>query len=470
MKGQLEGMGIEFDPHFLTQNVTAGNGTKAEDWDNIIIPRLRKLSPSKLRVMILPEWYEPVNDNNDPNVVNPDAFHFESAEMKGLYRLLDMAEQDGIKVTLTFWGTRSSTFLLPHPWPGWMMGPSDFEEWAESLSTCLNYLLNTKHYTCIHEVTPVNEPNWSFSTDKHNQSDLYIRMCKVLNERLQRDGLRNKIRMSLSDNSDGGTGTHQFLEACTRELSREADIFNSHTYIFGYETPNSQIFQWEAENVRLSARAGKSHFVGEYGSNQNVGATIQKDIDLYERGLLMTRIVVNLLNAGAVGASYWSLLDQYYSRNEALSHSNMQRLGLWRYLKAEYAQDSIYSHLTQDYQVRPQYHAIGLLYNHLLPGSVVYPLQTQSEWIAASAIQSASGKWSYLLVNPTQEPLQVELTNPNIRHSHRLHVYHYQESTLPLDDSLPHHSDRVIQRKGKIKERVEARSFIIISELDINSA
>ena len=464
VEGKFEGFGIEFDPHFLSQNVTAGNGAKATDWDSIIIPRLRKLSPSKLRIMVLPEWYEPVNDNNDPNIVNADAFHFESPEMQGLYSLLDVAEQDGIKVTLTFWGTRSSTFLLPQAWPGWMMGPSEFEEWAENLSTCLNYLLNKRHYTCIHEITPVNEPDWAFSTDQHNQAELYIKMCKVLDERLRHDGLREQIRMNLSDNSDGGTGTNKFLAACTKELSHEADIFNSHTYIFGYDTPNSAIYHWEAENVKLSAQAGKSHFVGEFGSNQTVGATIQQDIDRYERGLLMARIVINLLNAGACGTSYWSLLDQYYSRGEALSHSNMQRLGLWRYLKEEYAQDSIYAYLTSDYQVRPQYYAIGMLSNHLRPGSVVYPLDAQSEWIAATALKKAEGKWCYLLVNPTEEAVDIELTNPLSTSKHRLQVYRYEEACLPMDDTLPQPTDHTVQRHGKIKERLEPRSFIIIAE------
>ena len=461
---EIDGFGIEFDPHFLSQNVTAGNGTKATDWDSIIIPRLRKLNPSKLRIMVLPEWYEPVNDNNDPNVVNVDAFNFESPEMQGLYSLLDIAEQDGIKVTLTFWGTRSSTFLLPKALPGWMMGPSEFEEWAENLSTCLNYLLNKRHYTCIYEVTPVNEPDWAFSTDQHNQADLYIQMCKVLNERLRHDGLREQIRMSLSDNSDAGTGTNKFLAACTKELSHEADIFNSHTYIFGYDTPNSTICQWEAENVKLSAQTGKAHFVGEFGSNQTVGSTIQRDIDRYERGLLMARIVINLLNAGACGASYWSLLDQYYSRREAISRSNMQRLGLWRYLKEEYAQDSIYAHINDDYQVRPQYYAIGMLSNHLRWGSVIYPLDTKSEWIAATALKSAEGRWSYLFVNPTSEAVDIELTNPHSTGKHNFQVYRYEEASLPEDDSLIQPTGQTILHHGKIKERVESRSFIIITE------
>ena len=460
----VEGLGVEFDPHFLTQNVPAANGTKETDWDEVILPRLRRLRPAKMRVMVLPEWYEPTNDNSSPEETNLSAFHFESPEMKGLYRLLDFAEEEGIGVTLTFWGTRSGTFLLPEQWPGWMMGPSEYDEWAENLSVCLRHLLDTKQYSCIREVTPVNEPDWSFSTNQHNQATLYAAMCHTLDARLRRDGLRERFRMSLSDNSDGGSGTHRFLKACTETLAHEADIFNSHTYIFGYETPNSRMLEWERENVRLSEKAKKRHFIGEFGSNQTVGATIQRDIDRYERGILMARIVINMLNAGASGASYWSLLDQYYSRGEAQARSNMQRLGLWRYLRQEYASDSIYQHLREDYQPRPQYYALGLLYRFIQPGSTVYPVDTHSEWVAATALRTAEGKWRYVMANPTEMEIAIRLENPQAKGRARLTTYLYAENCLPEDDSLPNASGRVRSRGGKLDITLPSRSVIVLAE------
>ena len=204
--------------------------------------------------------------------------------------------------------------------------------------------------------------------------------------------------------------------------------------------------------------------MGEFGSNQTVGATIQRDIDRYERGLLMARIVVNLLNAGASGASYWSLLDQYYSRGEALAHRNMQRLGLWRYLRQEYAQDSIFAFLTEDYQVRPQYYAIGMISRHVRPGCEVFPLETGSEWVAATALRSEAGKWCYLIVNPTAEAIDIELQNPHCPHRQRLQVWRYQEATLPMGDSLPRPAGRTLQCRGKIRLTAEPYSFVIAGQ------
>ena len=51
----LDGMGVELDPHFLPQNVTANNGTRAEDWDSVVLRRLRLLRPALLFQTVLDE-------------------------------------------------------------------------------------------------------------------------------------------------------------------------------------------------------------------------------------------------------------------------------------------------------------------------------------------------------------------------------------------------------------------------------
>lgn len=460
----IQGLGVELDPHFLSQNVAANNGTRAEDWERIILRRLEMLHFQKLRVMILPEWYEPENDNDNPDITNRNNLTFTSPEMNSLYKVLDFAEQKKIAVTLTFWGARPKTFLFTKNAEGWLFGPDQYEEWAENLSACLKHLLKDKKYTCIHEVTPVNEPDWSFSKDSVDQAEQYIRMCRILDKRLRKDRLRKLVKLNLSDNSDGGYGTHAFLEKCTAGLGNIADIFNSHTYIFGYETPNSRIKEWEAKNVELAAAAGKKHFIGEFGSNQTAGSTRQRDIDNYERGVLMARIVINLLNAGAAGASYWSLLDQYYSKEEALKHRNMQQLGLWRYLKKEYANDSIYAFLKEDYQVRPQYYAFGLLGNTVERGDRIYPLETGNDFIAATAIRKGKGRWAYLIANATNETIKIFIRNLWQQRKPTFDIYLYTSSALPDGDSLLKPVGKAILRKGIIETDVPPHSVCALRQ------
>lgn len=460
----VQAIGIEFDPHFLTQNVTADNGTKESDWDNVIIRRLELLQVKKIRVMVLPQWYEPANDNDNPTMADLSHFHFDSPEMKGLCKLLDIAQLHHIMVTLTFWGVRPNSFMNNEDHTGWMIGPANDNEWAENISVCLQYLLCKKKYSCIQEITPVNEPDWSFSAKGRSPEDKYIEMCRILDARLRQDGLRKLVKLNLSDNSDGGTGNHHFLQACTEKLANTADLFNSHAYIFGYTTPNSTILNWERTNVLLTKAAGKHHFVGEFGSNQTVGATKQLDINRYERGILMARIVINLLNAGACGASYWSLLDQYYSKQEALSHDNMQQLGLWKYLRNDYMGDSINKDIHKDYEVRPQYFAFGMLSRFVQPNSIVYPILTRNEWVAATALRKAKNYWTYLFANPLKEDIRIDISNTQLHGTKKFKIYQYLRHSLPQNDRPIEASATCTQQDGHLIFSLPASSFVILEQ------
>lgn len=459
----IDGLGVELDPHFLTSNAAAGIGVRESDWDSIVVPRLRDLAFSKWRVMVLPAWYEPENDNDDPRQTDLSRFTFDSAPMQGLYRQLDLAQHDGTPVCLVFWGVRPETFMLSEKADGWVFGPSNYEEWAENVSVCLSRLIDMG-YTCIKEVTPVNEPDWSFTEASSSRAERYATMCRVLDQRLRDDGVRDKVLLTLSDDSDGGTGRHDFLAASVKALSSTADLFCSHTYLFGYDTPNDSILGWERTNVRLAAQAGRPHFVGEFGSNQTVGATRQRDINMPERGLLMGRIVVNLLNAGAQGASYWSLLDQYYGLDEARGHHNMQQLGLWMHLRAEYLRDST-QHIipVTDYALRPQYHALRLLSHAVRRGRAVHPIDTGHPFVAATALQSAEGKWTYLLVNPTDTTRNISIVNPQTHRHQRLQVQAYQCDSLAEDGCTTLHK-RVKTKGSTLTITLPARSLLSVSE------
>src|SRR5690606_27642693 len=72
---QLEGMGAELDPHFFAQNVTRNDGSKAGDWQHVV-RRVKAMELKKFRVMALPQWYEPVNDNSDPHTTDMSKFTF----------------------------------------------------------------------------------------------------------------------------------------------------------------------------------------------------------------------------------------------------------------------------------------------------------------------------------------------------------------------------------------------------------
>ena len=454
---ELEGMGVQLDPHFISQNVTRNDGATVEDWNDIVVRRVEMMRIQRFRVMLLPHWWEPVKD----------MFIWDNIEMQSLYAVLDLAEKTGAEVTLVVWGCPANCSFNDPSTPGdgkryfncspegksWVTAPADNEEFARNFAVITKYLIEVKGYTCIKEVTPFNEPDGAVC-----EAGQYMEIVKAMDKVFREEGLRDKVRFNLADNID----THRpFLKAVAEEVGDYADMFNSHTYIFGYETPNDTVLEWEGENRAAVAATGKKHYVGEFGSNLCVGASRQTDINWYKRGVLIVRNSLNFLNAGAAGASYWSLIDQYYGRNA--SYGAMQQLGLWRYKMCVY-QGADAEGGEYDYQVRPNYYAFSLLTRFVRKGDVVFPLDLGNELAAGSAVKSPEGKWTYIFSNGSEDGLEFDLSNSVAGKLGSMDVYEYVEGKLPEDDSMIAPSGVLRPSGNHYKVSVPAQSILLLKQ------
>ncbi|MDD4801179.1 MAG: hypothetical protein PHD28_09170, partial [Proteiniphilum sp.] len=168
---QLEAVGVELDPHFFSQNLTREDGSKTSDWQ-IVMDRVKKMEIQKFRVMVLPQWYEPVNDNEDPFATDPGRFTFDSPEMESLYKVLDLAQEQQMEVCIVVWGCPTGVSLLDPAYAhvktcfmadpaksGWITGPMDYDEWAENYAALIRHLIEVRGYSCVNEITPMNEPD-----------------------------------------------------------------------------------------------------------------------------------------------------------------------------------------------------------------------------------------------------------------------------------------------------------------------
>ncbi len=457
-------VGTEFDPHFYSQNVVGrDDASKPEDF-RIIEARVTRMGVSRFRMMVLPHWWEPFNDNDDPFNTDFDKFHWNTVEMQSLCQILDLAQKNGIWVCLVLWGSQPGTSMIDESLSAkeyfmteknaktWVAPPENDEEMGENFAALVKWLIDEKGYTCIKEITPFNEPDGNVCEFGH-----YNRICRALDNHFKRLGIRNKVMFNLSDNTDT---RRFFLKNCTDSLSDVADIFNSHTYIFGYETHNDTIMKWEKANVALAKAAGKSHIVGEFGSNQCVGATRQKDIDFYLRGVFISRLALDFFNAGACGISYWSLIDQYYNRNASLSQ--MQQLGLWRYLKDTYAGTPNFSEIKDDYQVRKQYYAYSMLTKYIRPGSEIFPMEIRKDFASATAFKGEDGKWVYVIANQEYTPLFLRIENGS---SGKFEVIRYKEDELPSDDSLLKPCKTLNSERNSLKIEVLPKTVVVCRQI-----
>jgi len=463
---RLNAIGAELDPYFFSQNLTRNDGSKESDWQ-YVTNRVEAMGLQKLRVMVLPQWYEPLNDNSNPEETDLKRFTFDSPEMQSLYKVLDLAQEQNMDVCIVVWGCPVGVSMLDPAYShvktsfmadldkegAWITGPVDYDEWAENFSTLINYLIETKGYTCVNEITPMNEPDGGSLLT----STEYIKMARILDLRFRKDEIRDKVKFNLSDNTDTRTF---YLADCAENLANVADVFNSHTYIFGYNIPNDSIFNWERNNVAIAARAGKKHLVGEFGSNQCVGATRQKDIDLYARGVLMTRLVLNFLNAGAAGVSYWSLIDQYYGKDA--DYQQMQQLGLWKYIKEAYSSDSTYNRIKSDYEVRPQYYSYSLLTRFLKPGAEIHPIDLNNSFAVGSAFLNNNGKWTYVFANET-DSVKFIAVNSSLGEG-TFKVFRYEENALPEGDNMIPSLESATIVNGKLCVEIKANTVVLCQQ------
>ena len=446
-------VGAELDAHFHANHVPRSEGSKVEDWANVIVPRIKDMQVQSLRVMVLPQWYEPRNDNDDPAVADNGGFCFDAPQMQSLYPILDLAQEMGIPVTIVPWGATPESFMSSRK--GWIVLPENHEEYAENISALLCHLIKDRKYNCIDEVTPGNEPDgWGMPSSE------YVSLCKTLHARLEKDRLLKHVRLNLVDNTDRG-GSFDYLEECVSGLKGIADVVNSHTYIFGYDTPSEKIMQWDEQNCRIAARAGLRHCVGEFGSNQTMGASRQKDIDQYRRGVLMVRTAISLLAAGAYNISYWQLFDQYYSRHD--NYAQMQQLGMWKSVKADYATEAYHSGISCDYEARPQFYAYSLLTRFVRPGARVYSMTADGDMGLTNAlcVRNRDKSWVYVVANQENTDLCVTLRNE--RHPLRGHYeqYVYQEGLLPNDGSQLKPLNGVREAAGSLSVDIPANTVML---------
>lgn len=458
---KVHAIGAELDPHFFSYCVGhAEHPASEKDW-NIVVGRVKQLDIQMFRVMVQPQWFEPLNDDNDPDHINWDGLDFDTPEMKSLYRVLDLAQQNGISVLLVLWGCHQGHFLAngnqtPNE-QSWIVGPKNEAEYAENFSILIQHLVMKKGYTCIREITPYNEPNYFYFIDGKVSVDSYISMCKKLDTKFKADKIRSLVDFNLVDESGG----YDFLKKCAAELHDEADLMNSHMYTFGYDTPNQDILNYEEKN-RNTVPGRLLHFIGEFGSNQAVGAYLQSDIDEYLRGVLIVRLMLNVFNAGASGMSYWSLFDEYYYKN-APYDDGLMKTGLWRYKKSSYAGSEFYDHIQEDFQLRPQYFAYGLMTNHVRPGAAIYPIKTDKGNVAASAFRNPDGKWVYIIANEQSDALKIPLWN-NSRSKAVFDVFQYVEEDLPAGDQMIGASGTVAQKGGALHIEVPPRSVVLLHQ------
>ena len=455
------GIGTQLDPHFFSQNVGLSGSTdgklwecKEEDWA-IVEQRVVDMNLKRIRVMLLPGWFV-INEMNTEEGI----YDWNTECMRSLYKVLDLAQKNGMKVNITMWGidTGTASFMRVASASDWVTTPAlQYEElFVSCFADCIKYLIEEKDYSCIREVTLFNEPNSIYKGNKANEE--YCDLCTKMHDAFVEKGVRDYVLFNLSDDARD----YVWMAKTLMNLEGIIDVANSHTYSLGdsynpetqtsnRDMSNSEIC-YELANYNLSLwkewtdqYPGIPHIWGEFGTINGSGYHTTLDTYSPERGLEIARIGLNFLNMGSQGMSYWVLFSQYYGRND-FNTGKIMDMGLWGFADEGYA-------------CRPMYYSYSMITRFIEESDMIFPIVSSDENIVAVAFRQGD-KWSYCVVNNGDEAKKVSFVNMD-NYPGELTRYVYDEANVPTDNQVIGASGKVEADGRVITDTVEGRTFVI---------
>lgn len=456
-----EGYGCQVDTHIFKE--AYNNFYEEDDWTEWLA-RIDDMHLQTIRTQVFPEWYERGNDNSDPNVFDESSpnVDFNSIEMQQLYRLLDICEERGIKVDLSFYGCNrifeSQDGQIRGSWlangcSNWITAPktvdengmpfAGYAEYAESVSVLLHKLIDEKGYTCIYEFSMFPEPNGSFFASDGSVDDAeFAVFCKTVADKLKKDGMWGKALWS------GPGDCANDHDRYRNYLAANDGIFEKGTssvYKFNDESTNAEMYEFAKTNVSICDEYGISWGVCESGSNRFVDAANQSDVDTYNRAVFLARTVINYANAGATNVKYWVLNDVNYG-------GYIMRLGLWKEIDAPHHA-----------QARPQFYSWSLITKYTDIGSRIYPVESSDPDICMTAYRLPDGSWTYLIANSGTTVKRVSVVSRHSTAQKSMKVYELSGATVPTDNRTVKSSRSISMNGGVLSLTVRSNSFTVIS-------
>lgn len=192
--------------------------------------------------------------------------------MQCLFAYLDVCQRLEVEVNLTWWCAQTLDGRGWLSFPGvsdWASAPNDLEEMAENISYLLQYLLEERGDTCVKGLILQNEPSYSFQTAEGKVDfDYYVEYYRKVKERLDREGLSEKIMLIGSDDAQN----FPWFQRSYTALKDVCGAFESHHYAWSYDAPALDLLVQNFVKERVEYAPDRPFFFGEFGDGSNQGA------------------------------------------------------------------------------------------------------------------------------------------------------------------------------------------------------
>jgi len=310
------------------------------------------------------------------------------------------------------------------------------EEFAESVAACLNYLINTKKYTCLYEYSLFPEPEGVI----HDMAK-YKRICEKVTANLQKYGIADKILFSGPADYNNNTETYENKYLSYIDYQKAT----SSVYAFKNESSDAEMLAFAEAYAAVCDKYGLSWGIAESGTSNFLTAVTNSDSDTYERALFMARFLINMVS-GCTNIKYFVFSDCYYD-------GSLNELGLFRFKH-------------EDWKAKPVWYSWSLITRYTEFGSDIFPIDSGVEGVCATAFKLPDGSWTYLLANSSKKTHKVAVVNEREDRPETLAQYRITGSSIPENGAL-----ELIAKTGDVSAKNRAahvtlapNSFVVLSD------
>jgi len=436
------------------------------DWEQLF-DRLKFMRPGMVRLTGSEGW-----NYSSGGVYDPE----KSKDV--LFKILNFCQANNISVIWGEWGH--------------VGGASSYDlDWLNRSLNFLEYMVNTKGYTCIKYFTMVNEPNGDWSTINGNYALWKSLVVKTYQIMLSK-GLIAKVKFMAPDISissgaytGSSTVTNPFVTNTVKEINNIVGAYDYHLYPGNDQVENDKFYNTTLAYKKLLP-TDKDALITELGfkyltdspkgilNEQLKSADPYADVSacemVYESiyGIDMSAAIIQLLKGGYKATLVWRMDDAAYI-SVSSSGIKTNRWGFWNSLGSEKFGNP------DDEKLRPWFFPVSLLSRFFPAGStilnVIVPVKPGLYAIACSK----DGKYTIALVNTSKDAYTFDLKMNGGKLLSNMNQYKYisldrRNYTGEVDaNGFPKSiakQDIDLSNSKVVSLTMEASSYILLTNMD----
>jgi hypothetical protein len=464
----FKGVGAQIGGYDNLNQVIQSQTLSVSDW-NQLFSRLSFMRPGMVRLTGSEGWNYSLGGQFNPE---------KSKDI--LFKILDYCELNDIEVVWGEWGH--------------VGGSSTYDqEWLSRSVNFLEYLVNTKGYTCVKYFTMVNEPNGEWSTTGGNYN-LWKSIFIKTYEFMMKKGIHTKVKLMAPDiavSSGAFTGStavnHPWVVNSAKELNNIIGAYDAHFYPGNNQVENDKFLK-TSEAYRKPVPNDKDFIITELGfkylidspkgmlneqlKNADPYADVSANMMVYESiyGIDMSAAIIQLMIAGYKGALVWRLDDAMYM-NYSSQGVKTNRWGFWNSLGAEAFGNAA------DEDLRPWFFPTSLLSRFFPNGCTILKISLPEGKTGLYGIAARkNNKYTIALVNTNAEEYTFDLKLYGGKLCEGMNFYKYiaQNRRNFIGQTNPEtgfpeafsQADVDLSQGKSVELTMEANSFLLLTNMD----